>query len=95
MGLELYDGRGKWLDRFSSATGVPLLAESVAKRPKRWPLYHEFLQPGKILVTAELIAPPTKIANANRSSHQPHKRSRHLTRKGLFFLQLSHNSVTQ
>jgi hypothetical protein len=34
MGLELYDGRGKHLDRFSSATGVSWLAESVAKRPK-------------------------------------------------------------
>jgi len=54
VGLELYDGRGKWLDRFSSATGVSLLAESVAKRPNQWPLYHQFLQTGKILVTDAL-----------------------------------------
>jgi hypothetical protein len=56
MSLEIYDGRGKHLDRFSSATGVTWLAESVAKRPKQWPLYHEFLQTGKILVTDELKA---------------------------------------
>ena len=56
MGLEIYDGRGKHLDRFSSAMGVNWLAESVAKRPKQWPLYHEFLQTGKQLVTDELKA---------------------------------------
>jgi hypothetical protein len=28
----------------------------VAKRPQQWPLYHEFLQTGKILVTDELKA---------------------------------------
>jgi hypothetical protein len=56
MGLELHDGRGKHLDRFSSATGVNWLAESVSKRPQQWPLYHEFLQTGKILVTDELKA---------------------------------------
>jgi hypothetical protein len=56
LGLELYDGRGKWLDRFSSAMGVNYLAESVAKRSQQWPRYHEFLKTGKILVTDELKA---------------------------------------
>jgi hypothetical protein len=56
MGLEIYDGRGRHLDRFSSATGVSWLADSVAKRPQQWPLFHEFLQTGKQLVTDELKA---------------------------------------
>ena len=75
MGLELYDGRGKWLDRFSNATGMPLLAESVAKRPKRWPLYHEFLQPGKILVTAELIAETQSFLRIRRGKRNTLVRS--------------------
>jgi hypothetical protein len=56
MGLELFDGRGKHLDRFSSALGVNWLADGVAKRPQQWPLYHGSLQTGKILVTDELKA---------------------------------------
>ena len=55
MGLELYDGRRKHLDRLSSAGAAYELLQVLKKQPDRWPLFLEFLTTGEQLVTPAFL----------------------------------------